>query len=209
MSAAPSSHRFVTFDEYVEMAEKSKDKLDYIHGRVVNVSELILMAGGSGEHSLIISNLLREIGNKLKGKPCRVYDSNLRIGPGHGTFTCYPDATIICGDRQADPRDKSKQTFTNPTVVCEVLSPSTMGYDFGDKFKELRGIDTLREYVIVHQTRAEVITFLRPENGGDWKIEFFLGRSGTVPLKSVDIELSAAEIYDGVTFDDDAAVTPT
>jgi Uma2 family endonuclease len=157
------------------------------------------MAGGSGEHSLIISNLNREVGNKLKGKPCRVYDSNLRVGPGHGPFTCYPDATIICGDRIADPRDKSRQTFTNPTAVFEVLSPSTMDHDLGDKFKHLRDIASLREYVIVRQDYVEVSTYLRHDDGS-WKLAFHTDPAGRVPLASVGIELSMAEIYDGVTF---------
>ena len=199
MSAAPSHRKFVSFDEYVEMAEKSAVKLDYINGRVVNVSELIAMAGGSGEHSLIISNLNREAGNRLKGKPCRVYDSNLRIGPGFGRFICYPDATIICGERTTDPRDKSEQTFTNPIAVFEVLSPSTMEHDFGDKFAELRKIDTLREYVIVHQDRIDVRTFLRQDDG-TWKLAFFTDRTGFVPLVSVGVQLSMTEIYDGIVF---------
>lgn len=208
MSAASSHRRLVSLDEYVEMAEKSKEKLDYIHGRVVNLSQVIAMAGGTLQHSQMIANLIGEIRSRLKGKPCRVYDSNLRLGPGHGKFMCYPDATIICGEPIADPRDKSRQTHTNPTAVFEVLSPSTMGYDFGDKFSSLRDIDTLREYVIVHQTRVEIITFVREDGTGNWKTAFFTDRAGTVPLASVGVELSVAEIYDGVTFEQDESTEP-
>lgn len=199
MSVVASHGESVPFDEYVRLAEASQDKLDYVNGRVVNVSELVGMAGGSGVHSLITANLIGEAGNRLKGKPCRAYDSNLRVGPGTGRYTHYPDVTIICGEPVYDPRDKSCQTYTNPTAVFEVLSPSTIEYDFGDKFAHYRAIESLREYVMVRQDRTEVITFLRQDDGG-WKATFVTDPAARVPLASVGIELSIAEVYEGVTF---------
>lgn len=199
MAAAPTPSGPITFDEYVELAEKSRDKLDFSNGRVVNVSELIAMSGGSVPHSLIIANLIGVIHGKLKGKPCRVFDSNLRIGSGKDKNLHFPDVSIICGPAIGDPRDKSKQTQTNPTALFEVLSPSTMGYDFGEKFDHYSKIETLREYVLVHQDRSELITFLRRDDG-DWKISVHHDSAANVPIESVGIELAMAEIYDGVEF---------
>lgn len=198
MTAAATQTPLITFDEYLKRVEQTEEKLDFVNGHVVNVSQLIAMAGGSETHSLIITNLIGETRSKLKGKPCRVYDSNLRVGSGTGNTTHYPDATIICGQSVAAPRDKSGHTYTNPTAVFEVLSPSTMAYDFGDKFGEYAKIDSLREYVLIRQDRCEIITFYRHDDGG-WKTLVYTDRAGQVPIESVGIELSVAEVYDGVT----------
>jgi Uma2 family endonuclease len=208
MTAAPIPSGPITFDEYIELAEKSRDKLDFSNGRVVNVSELIAMSGGSLRHSLIIANLIATIHGKLKGKPCRVFESNLRIGSGKGSDLHFPDVTIICGPAIGDPRDKSKQTQTNPTTLFEVLSPSTMGYDFGEKFTHYSKIESLREYVLVYQDRSELITFLRRDDG-DWKISVHHDPAANVPIESVGIELAMADIYDGVEFPDAEQPTAT
>lgn len=121
-----------TPQEYLRREYEAAERHQYYHG------EILAMAGGSPDHSLIISNVNRQIGNRLEGKPCRVYESNLRIRIPRTTLYTYADATVICGERQFDPLDARKQTILNPTLVVEVLSPSTEAWDRGGKFENYR-----------------------------------------------------------------------
>jgi Uma2 family endonuclease len=88
-----------TPEEYLRREHDSTQKHEYYHG------EVFAMAGGSPDHSLIISNVNRELGNLLKGKPCRTYESNLRVRIPRTTLYTYPDVSVICGERQFDPLD--------------------------------------------------------------------------------------------------------
>jgi Uma2 family endonuclease len=106
------------------------------------------MAGGSPEHSLIIANVIGEVRNGLKGKSCRVYDSNLRVRIQRRAIYTYPNATIICGPVEFGEDDPRQQTALNPRVIIEVLSPNTEAYDRG-KLERYREIDDFEEYVLV------------------------------------------------------------
>jgi Uma2 family endonuclease len=191
--AVPAGQLRHSIAEYLRRERESLDKHEFRDG------EIILMAGGSGDHSLIAANVIREIGNHLKGKPCRVYDSNLRIRvPGTVTYT-YPDASIICGQREIDPNDSSGETFTNPRAVVEVLSPATEAYDRGEKFELYRRIPSLEEYVLISQFTPRVEAYLRrPE--GSWLLTPVSGLEGVVRLRSLEIDLPLSEIYAGITF---------
>lgn len=206
MTADPIPTGLISYDEYLRLEALSEQRHDFVDGRMIPVgcdpdtyNPAVDMAGGSAEHSRIVSNLIREAGNRLKGKPCEIFDPNFRIGRPHSRRTHYPDATIVCGALVFDERDQSRQTFLNPTVIFEVLSPTTESYDRVAKFDAYRELDTLREYVLVYQTRPEILNFFR-EPGGVWTFRVTTGTEGGLLLRSVDIELSLAEVYDRMTF---------
>ena len=155
------------------------------------------MAGGTGEHSLVVANVIGELRNRLRGKPCHVYDSNLRIRIPRTVLYTYPDATVICGPRQKDPNDPSGETFTNPRLIVEVLSPSTEGYDRGEKFERYRSLDSLEEYVLVSQGTARVETYFRQEHG-TWLLTPFSGLEAVARLRCLEIDLPLGEVYAGV-----------
>jgi Uma2 family endonuclease len=166
------------------------------------------MSGGSPDHSLIISNVNGELRSLLKGKPCRVYESNLRVRIPRTTLYTYPDASVICGERQFDPLDARRETVTNPTLIVEVLSPSTEGWDRGGKFQNYRQIDSLREYVLVSSDKPLVETYLRQQEGA-WVLNAFAGTDARVRLVSLGVELDLAEVYSGVQFPADVSDRPT
>ena len=208
MSAVPSSTKpgYVTLEEYYRLDEASHQKLQYSRGRVFphgcspyTYDPAVDMAGGSLDHGTISANIGRFVGNRLVGKPCRAWGSDLRISAGDRTRH-YPDASIICGTPEVDAGDKAGQTFTNPIVLFEVLSPSTMGYDLDDKFGHYRTIPTLCEYVLAHQDRPDVIVYVR-QTDDTWTFRAYTGLAAEVPLESVGIVLPLTEIYDGITFD--------
>lgn len=206
MSAVPIPTGIISYEEYLRIEALSEQRHDFVDGRMIPVgcdpetyNPAVDMAGGSLEHSRIVSNLIREAGTRLKGKNCEVFDPNFRIGRIESRQTHYPDATIVCGPPLIDERDKSRQTFLNPTVIFEVLSPMTESYDRVTKFDAYRELDSLREYVLIYQDQPEVLIFSR-QAGETWTFRVFTGTDGVLPLKSVGIELPLAEIYDRMTF---------
>jgi Uma2 family endonuclease len=157
------------------------------------------MAGGTKNHSLIIANIIGEIRGHLKGKPCRVYDSNLRVRVPATFFYTYPDVTVICGPPQIDSSAGPAETVTNPRLIVEVVSQTSEGYDRGPKFDLYRAMESLQEYVLVTQDSARVETFYR-QPGGSWLMTPISGLDKTVTMRSIEIELPLSEIYAGVEF---------
>lgn len=189
----PQTIRRFTAEEYLAGERDAQDKHEYYH------AEVFAMSGGSPDHSLISSNVNREVGNLLKGKPCRAYESNLRIRIPRTTLYTYPDVSVICGERQFDPLDTRKETVTNPALIIEVLSPSTETWDRGGKFRNYQQMDSLREYVLVSTNKPLVETFLRQDDG-NWIYHAAAGVEAVVRLNSLGIQLALSEIYSGVEF---------
>jgi Uma2 family endonuclease len=128
-----------------------------------------------------------------------VFDSNIRILIPRKVLYTYPDATVICGPVQYDPRDKSTGTALNPKLIVEVLSPSTEGYDRGEKFDSYREIESLQEYVLVSQSSPHIQSFLRQKEGM-WLFGAFAGIDAVAKLRSLEIEIQLREAYAGVEF---------
>jgi len=140
------------------------------------------------------------LGNALKGKPCRVYGSDLQVKAGRKAFYLYPDLSIVYGPTEFDPHQKGKRrTVTNPRVVVVVLSPSTERHDRVEKFELYRDIESLEEYVLISQDSPMVEVFQRLGDGG-WRFDVARGIDATMRLRSVGIEVPLAEIYAGVEF---------
>src|SRR5438105_2747698 len=160
MTAVPSgTHRRHTLVEYLDFEETQPWKHEFRGG------EILAMSGASPEHALITANTLRAIGNALSGSPCRVYSSDLKIAVGPNPDVVYPDGSVVCGPLEFHPADPKRRLVTNPRLVVEVLSPTTEGYDRGDKFRLYRGIPSLAEYVVISQSAPVVETFLRQADG--------------------------------------------
>src|SRR5450755_1942635 len=111
--------RRYTVEEYLRLEHESPEKHEYRDG------EIIAMAGGTYEHSLIIANIIGELRGRLKGTPCRVNESNLRVRVARTVRYSYPDLAVVCGEPQFDPKDVNRTTVTNPRLVVEVISEST------------------------------------------------------------------------------------
>lgn len=115
----------LTREEFLETERAAEEKHEYWYG------EVFAMAGGSPAHSLVIGNLQIALGKRLDGTQCFVFNCDLRVVVQWGELITYPDATVLCGKPQY--ADERKDTLTNPTLVAEVLSPSTRKTDLGDK----------------------------------------------------------------------------
>lgn len=191
MSSAARTLRY-TPAEYLARERPSATRHEYLDGY------LFEMAGASREHNLITSNLNRELGSQLRDRPCEVYSSEMRVCVGPTGLYTYPDVVVVCGEPRF--QDGELDTLLNPTVLVEVLSPSTEAYDRGLKFGHYRRLATVREYVLVAQDRVLVERFTR--QGEEWLLAELNRPEDVLRLASIGCEVPLREIYAKVEFAD-------
>ena len=121
--------------EYLALERKADVRGEYLDG------DMVAMSGGSREHNLIVTNIVRELSSQLKRKPCEVYPSNMRVKVSATGLYTYPDVVVVCDDPRFE--DAHIDTLLNPAVIFEVLSDSTESYDRGAKFGHYRKILSL------------------------------------------------------------------
>ncbi len=178
-------------DEYLAIERQAPYRSEYYAG------EIFAMAGGSPRHSRIKTNVLTQLNLRLQNQPCTPYDSDLRIRVPETNLYTYPDASVICGDLEFD--DEQNDTVLNPTLIVEVLSPSTEAYDRGMKFDQYRRLESLREYVLVSQDAPRIERFLRNDDG-TWNLAVVNGLEESVNLLSIGVTLPLAEVFLKVDF---------
>lgn len=180
---------YITPAAYLAMEEVAEEKHEYFDGVVT------LMAGGTENHNSIALDVTSNLRIGLRGSTCRAFGSETRLlVKDNGLFT-YPDAMVVCGE--IERTDDNQETVTNPTVIIEVLSPSTEGYDRGLKFERYREIPTFREYLLIHQNRPFIEHYLK---GADhvWTVRFIHGLENTLVLQTIDYALPLRLIYEYV-----------
>ena len=193
MSSIPQTD--LTPQQYLAQERKADFKSEYYQG------ETFAMAGASRAHNLIVANLVRELGNSLKGRRCEVYPSDMRVKVSPTGLYTYPDVTVVCGEPQLE--DDQFDTLLNPTVLFEVLSDSTESYDRGGKFRHYRQIESLKEFVIVTRERPSVECFVRQPDDR-WLLLETDSLEKNVTFESIEVALPLAEVYRNIPFDDDA-----
>ncbi|MCX6359458.1 MAG: Uma2 family endonuclease [Armatimonadetes bacterium] len=178
--------------EYLAFERASDVRHEYLDGIVYG------MSGGSVAHALLTAQLTAEVGLRLRGKPCRPYSADLRVHNAETGAYTYPDLTIVCGE----PRvlDEQRDTLLNPTVVVEVLSPSTEAYDRSRKFAHYRRIPSLRDYILVSQEAPIIEVFSRRE-GDTWLYTPYEGLDASAEVPSIGCTVPLADIYAGVSFE--------
>jgi Uma2 family endonuclease len=189
MSALPQ-RRKISVGDYLVMERVSPVKHEYFNG------EISQMAGASEEHAVISANITISIGSQLKDRPCKTYTSDMRVHiPATGLFT-YPDVTVTC-EKSAMLDDSYLDTLLNPTLIVEVLSPSTEAFDKGDKFDHYRSIESFREYLLVWQDKRRVARYTKSDNNS-WVLTDFIGDEALIELSSIGCVLSMSDIYSKV-----------
>lgn len=191
--AAPLHQPRFTPEEYLAHERTAAYKSEYLTGQIV------AMSGVSREHSLINSNLLAVLNRQLWDRPCEAHASDMRVKVRKREMYTYPDIVIVCGEAQYE--DKQVDTLLNPTVVIEVLSPSTEAYDRGAKFGYYRDLPSLREYLLVAQDKMLVEHFVRAEES--WVLTATTDPAATVRLPTIDCTLTLADVYHKVGFPED------
>lgn len=173
-----------SFQDYLQVEEMSTVRHDFLDG------EIYAMAGGSILHAALAGAVIGSLHGQLAGG-CRVFTADLRVRALATGMAGYPDATIVCGRVESDP--ESRETVVNPTVVVEVLSPSTIDYDLGEKFEHYRQIPSLRAVVYLWQDRRQIEVRAR-DAGDDWRATYF-GPSSLAPIEALGCGLDVDAIY--------------
>ena len=190
--SAVLAQTYYTAEEYLALERNASYKSEFHDGQIY------AMTGASREHNLITVNIAGELRTQLKKCPCETYTNDMRVKAAEAHSYHYPDIVVVCGTPQFE--DAQVDTLLNPTLLVEVLSPSTEAYDRGGKFAHYRKIATLREYLLVTQDQPSIERYLR--QGDMWILTEAVGLGATVPLESIGCTLSLREVYDKVLDDD-------
>jgi Uma2 family endonuclease len=180
-----------TPEEYLAIEREAEFKNEYLDG------EIIAMVGASEPHNLIVVNLVTELANQLKRRPCKIYASDMRVDLRERYLFAYPDVVVVCGD--ASFRIGEMDNLLNPTLIIEVLSKSTEGYDRGMKFIKYRRIESLQEYLLVAQDEPRIEQYIR-QPSKEWLLSEFNGLDTIAYLPSIECHLTFKEVYDKVGF---------
>ena len=178
--------RRMTAEEYLAAERIAETKSEYFDG------EVFAMSRASEEHNLIVTNLIVALGTQVRGGPCRVYPSDMRVKVEAGRLYTYPDVAVVCGKSQLE--DQHFDTMMNPTVLIEVLSPSTARWDKGQKSEIYRRLDSLRDLLLIAQDQPEVLRYHR-QSDRDWLLTEFRGLDQRVELHSIGCTLALTEVY--------------
>ena len=180
--------RKYTIEEYLELENTSDDKHEYYQ------VELFAMSGANFQHNQVTANLMFRLRQKLSGKPCQPYGSDLRVHIESNTLFTYPDISIICGPPVF--RNNDEMNLLNPTVIIEVLSPGTKDYNRGEKFRLYRDIPTLKEYILLEPEAISIEAFF--VNGlNNWEFSIISNINETLELQTIQTSLELTEIYEG------------
>ena len=207
LSAFGIANRTYSIEEWLAIEERIGERFEYHRGRLLSVRA---MAGGSFAHSEIGGNASYLLGRGVRnaqvdGKTevhCGVHTSDLKIYIEREQRYLYADAVVVCGTPAHDARVPT--AITNPIVVVEVLSPSSVSYDTGVKFDYYSSLPSLREYVLIMQDDYRVEVRTRSAPSGPWQVSSARSLEASVTLPSVGIALPLAEVYRGIQFDDEA-----
>jgi Uma2 family endonuclease len=181
--------QLVSVEDYLAGELISPIKHEYLGGVIY------AMAGARNAHNLIATNTIGALHARLRGTPCRPFNSDTKIRIRlltHVRFY-YPDASVVC---RPNPQTDSFQDA--PAVLFEVFSRRTRRIDEGEKKDAYLTIPTLSVYVMIEPETAAVVAFRRTEGG--FVREVYQGLDAVIPLGEIGIELPLAEIYEDVEF---------
>ena len=180
-----------TPEQYLERDRKAEYRSEYVNG------EIMAMAGASREHNRITLNIGAALTTQLRGSPCEPFTSDLRVkSPATGSLF-FPDVVAGCAPLKFE--DNSLDILLNPTVIMEVLSPTTAADDRSWKFAHYRRLETLTDYVMLSQFQPFLEHYTRQENG-QWVLTEVAGLDAVLRLPSLGCDLPLTTIYERVEF---------
>jgi Uma2 family endonuclease len=184
------AERYISPDEYLAIERAAETKSEYFDGR------LYAMAGVSRAHSLVTTNLIAQLGTALRGSSCETHGPDMRVKVQPTGAYVYPDVSVACGEPEFE--DAQVDTLLNPTVLVEVLSPTTEAYDRGIKFGWYRQMPSVQECLFVSQDRPLVERFVRQGEG--WAFTEHAGLEDTLVVLDGTVRVPLAAIYERVVF---------
>lgn len=188
---SPQPKTFITPEEYLEIERRAEYKSEYFTG------EMFALSGETGPHNLIANRIGSALDQQTLDRPCLVYNSDMRVQVGATGLYTYPDVVALCGEPKYG--DDTQDVLLNPSVIVEVLSPSTEAYNRGRKFEHYQTIESLSEYLLVASDRMHADLFTRGADGL-WVLRSTGNPSDVLDLPSIGCRLLLADIYRKVKF---------
>lgn len=189
MSSVAEKLRY-TPGEYLALERAAPFRSEYHDGGIY------AMSGASREHNHIAGNFYRSISSQLADRPCEAFVSDMRVRAADGGPYTYPDVVAVRGEPRFE--DAEVDTLLNPSLIVEVLSPSTERYDRGAKFGQYRRIESLGEYLLASQDRVLVERYVRQGDG--WVLTEFDRLDDVVRLDAIGCEVALRDVYAKVRF---------
>jgi Uma2 family endonuclease len=189
------AQKLYTPAEYLDRERKADYRSEYYDG------EIFAMAGASEPHNAIANNIARSLGNQLVSRGCRVYQSDMRVKVRATGLYTYPDVVTVCGKPEFD--DSVLDTIVNPTILVEVLSPSTANYDRSIKFDHYQQLESLKHFVLAEQVRPHIEVYTR-EAANRWSFSAFNGLAAVAELPAVGCVLPLSDAYTFVEFPEES-----
>ncbi len=185
------AERLLSIDEFLVWEQQQEFRSELIYGRIIE------MTGASRSHNRIVFDLARALADRLDRKGCEVFAVELGVLVNHeGTYT-YPDVTVVCGEqriRAGAPQD----SLENPTLLFEVLSPSTKKRDRNQKYEQYLQIPSLLGYFLVAQDKPLIESHTR--SGDNWLRSEYAGLEASLSIPALACEVPLSEIYRRVSF---------
>jgi Uma2 family endonuclease len=175
----------LTEEQYLEIERRAEFKSEFHDGR------MFAMSGGSLNHSLIATRMSALLDRQMP-PGYRTCNSDLRIKVSSAGLYTYPDCSVICGEPEYF--GNQKDVVLNPLLIVEVLSPSTEGYDLGEKFELYRTIPSFQEYLIAHQDRRHVEHYSKQDEGS-WLLRDHAGADSSVYVARLRVQIPLADLY--------------
>jgi Uma2 family endonuclease len=185
MSALSHRSILVTPQDFLDGEKFSAVKHEYLNGIVY------AMAGGTRRHNSIAINIVTALKPRLRGKPCRLQTSDvlIHLQQGEDERFYYPDVMVVCGQYSPESRK-----VTDPTIIFEVVSPTTERQDAGEKKDAYLRCESVQTYVLVQPERVEVTVFAR--RGAVWDATVYNEMADVIPLPAIEAELPLGEVYE-------------
>jgi len=197
MSAAPE--RVWTVDEYLAADRDSDLKHEYLNGYYY------AMAGAKRSHNLVSMSTGHALYPHVRRHGCEIYPSDMRVKTPSGMYA-YPDIVLVCGKPQIVV-EKGNDTLLNPTIIVEVMSPTTERFDRTTKFREYRSLPSLQEYILIAQDKPLVERFVRQPDG-NWVYYDAVGLDAAMDIAALDCIIALSEVYEQVTFEEEQPPEP-
>lgn len=190
MNALPRTSWFMTIEEYLDFEMTSDVRHEYVAG------ELHALAGSSERHQIIAFNIASSLRDRARARDCRIVLNDVKLQVA-SAFIYYPDIMVLC-----DPTDDDPYVKERPTLVVEVLSPTTASTDRREKMVKYREISSLLCYLIVHQDERRIEQHWRDNAGDMWEYSLLLETlNSRIAVPGLDVELTFDEVYEGVSFE--------
>jgi Uma2 family endonuclease len=180
---------FLTAEQYLEIERKAEFKSEYFQG------EMFAMGGAREPHNLIVWNLASELHQQLRKRPCRAYVNDMRVRVTTTGLYTYPDVVAVCGEPEF--LDETRDTLLNPSLIVEVLSPSTEIYNRIRKFEHYRSVESVSEYLMIASERVSAELYSRQPDGR-WMLTAVNRLEDSLDLQSVGVHLALADLYEKV-----------